>query len=547
MAGKFYVTEKLSFRKWRTPEGFLICYDVPLARTGKMLYGEGETPVHAGPDGIAHIERTPAEVFREETMRSAEGKPVVNEHPDSDVTPETWKELALGHVMNVRRGTGPEADLLLADLFIADKDAADLIESGKRELSCGYSADYDEFAPGYGRQRNILINHVALVEQGRCGPRCAIGDRQPKRTAMTKRSALLRWLDKARGYAFNGDEQAAVEMLKEGPARQATDEPEEDDMKKRHGRDDDDTSGHHTHIHLPPGDGARHDDDDDEGGTHSVEARVDKIEETVKGLAEAMSKMIALLEKAGGGEEEDGDDDDDAKGRRHHRARRHDDDDDAAKRRKHRDDDDDDDDGEKRRKHRDDDESEREKEREEEMKDGGRRRKSRHDSDNPEKEDKKIEGRLEEEAPPGSEEKAVKARDSAYLADSFRETVALAEILAPGIRIPTFDRGAKPVESYSRICGLRRQALDLAYQQPDGRGIIHAVNGGKPFRARDAGCGQIRTLFLAAAGMKRDANNGQIGARTSLEGLDLNAAPAGLSSVEELQAINTAFYAPKSS
>jgi hypothetical protein len=534
MAGKFYVTEKLSFRKWRTPEGFLICYDVPLARTGEMLYGEGETPVHVGSDGVAHIEREPAEVFREETMRSAEGKPVVNEHPDSDVTPETWKKLALGHIMNVRRGKGPDGDLLLADLFIADKDAADLIESGKRELSCGYSADYDEFAPGYGRQRNILINHVALVEQGRCGPRCAIGDHQPKGIAMKKRSAFQRWLDKARGHAFNGDEQAAVEMLKEGPARQTTDESEEEeDMKKRHGHDDDDVSGgHHTHIHLPHGGASRHDGDDDEEGTHSVEARVDKIEETVKGLAEAMSKVIALLEKAGGGEEEDDDDDDDDDaGYRHKRARRHDDDD-AAKRRKHRDDDD---------------EHESKKEREEEMKDGGRRRKGRHDSDNPEKEDKKIEGRLEEEAPPGSEEKAVKARDSAYLADSFRETVALAEILAPGIRIPTFDRAAKPVDGYNRICGLRRQALDLAYHQPDGRGIIHAVNGGKPFSARDAGCGQIRTVFLAAAGMKRDANNNTFAARASLEGLDLNAPPAGLSSVEELQSINDAFYAPKSS
>ncbi len=521
MPAKFYVTEKLSFRKWRTPEGFLICYDAPLARTGEMLYGPGETPVDVGADGLAHIEREASEVFRPETLQSAEGKPVVNEHPVHDVTPETWKKLALGHIMNVRRGSGPESDLLLADLLIADKDAIDLIESGKRELSCGYSADYDQFAPGFGRQRNILINHVALVEQGRCGPRCAIGDRKPKDISMKPKSAFQRWLDKARGHALIGDEQAAVQMLKEGPARQTTDDPEEEDMKKRLGRDDDESGGHHTHIHLPQS-GNRHDDDDDEEGTHSVEARIEKVEQTVKGLATALSKVIAILEKAGSGEE--GVEEHDDGGRRKGHAKRRDDDDD----------DDDDDDG-RHRKHHDDDD------------DAGKRHRKGKDADDPEKEDKEIEGRLEEEAPPGSEEKATKARDSAYLVDSFRQTVALAEILAPGIRIPTFDRSMKPVTGYKQICSLRRQALDLAYHQPDGRSVIEAVNGNRAFNARDAGCSKVRNMFLAAAAMKRDANNGQIGARTSLDGLDLGASPAGISSVNELQAIHDATYSRKSS
>ena len=35
---KLYTTERLSPRKERTPEGFLVCYDVPIARMGYQKY-----------------------------------------------------------------------------------------------------------------------------------------------------------------------------------------------------------------------------------------------------------------------------------------------------------------------------------------------------------------------------------------------------------------------------------------------------------------------------------------------------------------------------
>ncbi|MFU1948776.1 DUF2213 domain-containing protein, partial [Bordetella avium] len=38
-------------------------------------------------------------------------------------------------------------------------------------------------------QRNIIGNHVALVERGRCGPRCAIGDKEP---SMKKKTLVQR-------------------------------------------------------------------------------------------------------------------------------------------------------------------------------------------------------------------------------------------------------------------------------------------------------------------------------------------------------------------
>ena len=40
----------------------------------------------------------------------------------------------------------------------------------------GYNAFYEQTAPGLGRQKDIHCNHVALVDEGRCGKRCAIMD-----------------------------------------------------------------------------------------------------------------------------------------------------------------------------------------------------------------------------------------------------------------------------------------------------------------------------------------------------------------------------------
>jgi hypothetical protein len=489
---RYYTTEQLSPRQHLTPEGFLVCKGTALARTGELIYGPGETPIEPGPDGITRIERTSDEVFAQEAMASAEGKPIVNEHPSSDVTPETWKELALGHVMNVRRGEGPEGDLLLGDLFVTDKDAIAAIRDGKRELSCGYTADYDETAPGRGRQRNIIINHVALVEQGRCGPRCSIGDAKPKGASMPAphRSRFQRWLDKARGHALIGDEQAAVKMLKEGPEVETATDSDENAMNE-----------HHTHIHI--GRGGRMGDDADEnegkGGNeaeHSIDAKVAKLEETVGGLAEAVSKIIAMLEGAAGKGAEGKSGDDAMEGE------------------------------------------------EEEMADSGKGKRKGRDSD--EEGNKEIEGRLEEEAPPGSEEKAKKARDSAYLVDSFKETVALAEILAPGIRIPAFDRAAKPVDGYKTICALRKQALDLAYHQPATRSIIEAVNNGRPLKASAMTCDKVRTVFLAAAALKKNENASNLSMRSSIDPLSGGfTEPSGLHSLAELQEINDKFYQPK--
>ena len=174
----FYIETHLSENIAVTPEGYRLCIAVPVTRTGEFIYRTDEVPVEAGPDGMVKILREDEEVFREETLRSLEGKPFTINHPQGVVEPSNWSELANGLGQNARRGEGEQSDLTLVDILVTTERGISLIDAGIREISCGYDADYIQIEPGLGKQTNIIYNHIALVNQGRAGTRCKIGDKQ---------------------------------------------------------------------------------------------------------------------------------------------------------------------------------------------------------------------------------------------------------------------------------------------------------------------------------------------------------------------------------
>jgi hypothetical protein len=135
--------------------------------------------VIANHDGWISVDRDPTEVFNEDSIASFTGKPITNDHPTTVVTPDNWHSLAIGTVQNVRKGAGDDHDCLVADLLFTAQRGIDLIRSGKRALSVGYDAVYEQTQPGRAKQRQIVANHVALVDEGRCGPRCTIVDHAP--------------------------------------------------------------------------------------------------------------------------------------------------------------------------------------------------------------------------------------------------------------------------------------------------------------------------------------------------------------------------------
>lgn len=203
--------EQIGRTRYLTPEGFLFCEGVRIARVGPMLYLQSEVPeIEPSGPGMITITRDPEVLFDPEAMSSFNGKPITNEHPPTYVLPENWKAYSVGTVMNPRRGEGVEADYLLTDFLITDQAAIDAVMAGKVEVSPGYEAPREQIKPGLGRQTKIVGNHVALVERGRGGPACAIQDAAPEQTqkeiTMPKRSA---W-DRLR-TAFKAQDEAAFE------------------------------------------------------------------------------------------------------------------------------------------------------------------------------------------------------------------------------------------------------------------------------------------------------------------------------------------------
>jgi hypothetical protein len=208
---RFYSTFDISQNLSLTPEGFLICKNVPLSRTGKQMYYDGEVPVTADRNGAITITRAPEDVFHPAALSSFEGKPVTMHHPEGAVTPDNWSELSKGHVQNVRRGDGLEADTMCGDILIMEQGAIeDVKERRIREVSCGYDADYIEDGPGVGRQTNIRGNHVALVPRGRCGSLCAIHDSEKGEIAMKVK--LKGVLDKVKSL-LTADEHKELEAV----------------------------------------------------------------------------------------------------------------------------------------------------------------------------------------------------------------------------------------------------------------------------------------------------------------------------------------------
>lgn len=183
-----YYASKISSNISETPEGFLICRNAPIARTGQQTYFRHELGFPDNSNQEVEVNRNERDVFSPQTIASFEGKPVTDDHPYGDqVTSENAAVLLKGVATNVRRGTGEDKDKLLADLIVYDKLLADEIRAGKRELSCGYDSIIVEGDDGALYQTTIRGNHIAVVEAGRAGSDVCIKDKKPTKQPNQRR------------------------------------------------------------------------------------------------------------------------------------------------------------------------------------------------------------------------------------------------------------------------------------------------------------------------------------------------------------------------
>lgn len=436
-----------------TPEGFLLCEDVVFSRSGELIYGPGEVPVTPGPDGLIYVERTKQETTRADTIASFQGKAVVNEHPDTDVTPDNWKSLAIGTVLNVRASTADEEGgsiaILVCDMLITDAQAIKDVNSGKREVSAGYDADYEETEPGQALQTDIIGNHIALVERGRCGPRCSIGDHHhttvkgKTNMAATKNAGTRRVQLKARiRQAFRDAEAAALDDLDDNA-------PDMGDAGGSATSEPDDSDGGHTHIHVHMDGGsgggapasAPPDDDgfgDDPGGNEPDGDEGDPTEQRFAALEaghqQILQQLAAITAKLGGGEQAP-----------------------------------------------------------------------------PEAPAAAPTKDSAEDMPETDEEGNPRAptQDSAALARSWQALIADVQVLAPGFRTPTFDAAAKRATTVDTMCALRRRTLAQAAQTLDTRQLIERIADAPMEQVSKLTCDAVAPLFRATALAKRAGNNVQ--------------------------------------
>ena len=165
-----------------TSEGFLVA-KAAIARTGIQTYRAFELGVTDGdPNRVIKVNRPEEEVFSDEAMRSFERKPVTDGHPPHVVNSQNATLVTLGLTgEKVLRDQG----LVSTTITLFDETAVADVTKGRRQLSAGYSADIDwtsgttDSGEAFDAvQRNIRGNHVALVDAGRCGTECRIGDCQ---------------------------------------------------------------------------------------------------------------------------------------------------------------------------------------------------------------------------------------------------------------------------------------------------------------------------------------------------------------------------------
>jgi len=162
---RFEEAEILDFTE-NKKDGFLTV-EIAATRTGVMPYYDWDT-------GEVVMElKPPEEIFSDLTMESLKGVPVTDRHPPVMVDSINWKDFTKGSThLDVRQ----EDNLLVVNETLFDDELIAYVKSGKKaQVSIGFRADLEEKSgefngEKYDRvQRNITINHVAHVEQGRAG------------------------------------------------------------------------------------------------------------------------------------------------------------------------------------------------------------------------------------------------------------------------------------------------------------------------------------------------------------------------------------------
>lgn len=165
--------------------GWLEVRGNPISKAGVYPYLGSEIKREPGqapldPNRIYHVYRPAEELARDETIQSFKLLPFVDDHTvlGVDGMPAERK----GIQGTIGEQVYFDAPYLRGNLKVHSNAAMSLINSGKVELSPAYYCDWPEEGGVFDgqayqfTQRNIIGNHLALVQEGRTGPDVAVLD-----------------------------------------------------------------------------------------------------------------------------------------------------------------------------------------------------------------------------------------------------------------------------------------------------------------------------------------------------------------------------------
>lgn len=164
-----------------TADGYLVA-SPRVARTGIQDY----LGVELGrPDlQVVKVYRPESEVFSKDALHSFAHRPVTIDHPPVLVDSRNWKKYSRGQTGG---DVARDGEFIRVPMSLMDAEAIKDVESGKVEISMGYTADLvwesgvSETGEHYDAiQTNIRGNHLAIVDAARGGSKLRVIDTSPK-------------------------------------------------------------------------------------------------------------------------------------------------------------------------------------------------------------------------------------------------------------------------------------------------------------------------------------------------------------------------------
>lgn len=152
---------------------YLLIEDNIVARTGIQKYTKRELGL-GDSNEVINVMRRAEDVFDDDSIASYNQSPITIYHPKQFVDSGNHDKLAVGDLP--KAVADQDNGVIRADLIVKTKKGLQAINDGLTQLSMGYTANIvlqdgvtDDGTPYQAIQKNIRINHVALVAKGRAG------------------------------------------------------------------------------------------------------------------------------------------------------------------------------------------------------------------------------------------------------------------------------------------------------------------------------------------------------------------------------------------